>query len=93
MNSDYIRSLPAPVKRRIKALKNLQKRHMELECNFHKEMHLLELKYEALKVDLEKKVHFMNSSSDFDENLETRCNPRRLRANRGGIHLDIRCRR
>ena len=56
MNSDYIRSLPAPVKRRIKALKNLQKRHMELECNFHKEMHLLELKYEALKVDLEKKV-------------------------------------
>jgi len=55
MNSDYIRSLPAPVKRRIKALKNLQKRHMEIECNFHKEMHLLELKYEALKVDLEKK--------------------------------------
>lgn len=55
MNSDYIRSLPAPVKRRIKALKNLQHKHMELECAFHKEFHLLELKYEALKADLEKK--------------------------------------
>ena len=46
--------LPAPVKRRIKALKNLQHKHMELECAFHKEFHLLELKYEALKADLEK---------------------------------------
>ena len=56
LNSDYIRSLPAPVKRRIKALKNLQKRHMELECNFHKEMHLLEVKYEQMRSELEKKV-------------------------------------
>ena len=29
---------------------------MELECSFHKEMHLLEVKYEQMKADLEKKV-------------------------------------
>lgn len=28
---------------------------MELECSFHKEMHLLEVKYEQMKADLEKK--------------------------------------
>ena len=28
-----------------------------------------------------------------DKILETRCNPRRLRANRGGVHMDLRCRR
>ena len=41
MNSDYIRSLPPGVKRRIKALKNLQKKHMETEIEFHKQFHLL----------------------------------------------------
>merc|ERR1711990_987208 len=46
MNSDYIRSLPPGVKRRIKALKNLQKKHMETEIEFHKEFHLLELKFQ-----------------------------------------------
>jgi nucleosome assembly protein 1-like 1 len=47
MNSDYIRSLPPGVKRRIKALKNLQKKHMETEIEFHKQFHLLELKFQT----------------------------------------------
>jgi len=52
MNSDYIRSLPPQVKKRINALKNLQKKHMETEVEFHKEFHMLELKYQEKMAEL-----------------------------------------
>jgi len=44
-NSGYIESLPAEVKRRIKALKNIQVKVCQLECEFYKEVHELEEKY------------------------------------------------
>ncbi|CAG5098360.1 Oidioi.mRNA.OKI2018_I69.XSR.g15599.t1.cds [Oikopleura dioica] len=46
LNSEYIRSLPAEVKRRVKALKVLQKQQLEIEVEFNKEYHQLELKYQ-----------------------------------------------
>ena len=59
MNSDYIRSLPPDVKRRIRALKKLQETHMNTEIEFHKEFHLLELKYQHKMAELAKKVTFL----------------------------------
>ena len=56
MNSDYIRSLPPQVKKRINALKNLQKKHMETEVEFHKEFHMLELKYQEKMSELTQQV-------------------------------------
>ena len=56
MNSDYIRSLPPQVKKRINALKNLQKKHMETEVEFHKEFHMLELKYQEKMAELTQQV-------------------------------------
>jgi len=44
-NSGYIESLPAAVKRRIKALKNIQLKTCQIECQFYKEVHELEEKY------------------------------------------------
>merc|ERR1712002_362329 len=44
-NSGYIDSLPNSVKRRIKALKNLQRKFCEVECEFYKEVTALERKY------------------------------------------------
>lgn len=44
-SSGYIESLPKPVKRRIKALKNLQFSCTKLEAEFYKEVHALECKY------------------------------------------------
>merc|ERR1712002_961296 len=43
--SGYIQALPAPVKRRIKALKKLQLETTKIEAEFYKELHLLECKY------------------------------------------------
>merc|ERR1712080_194984 len=43
--SGYIQALPAPVKRRIKALKKLQLEATKIEAEFYKELHLLECKY------------------------------------------------
>jgi len=45
--SGYIQALPAPVKRRIKALKKLQLEATKIEAEFYKELHLLECKYHA----------------------------------------------
>jgi len=52
MTSDYIRSLPAEVKKRVKALKVLQKQQMETEVDFHREYHQLELKFQSRMADL-----------------------------------------
>lgn len=55
INSDYIRSLPTEVKKRIRALKVLQKKQMETEVEFHKEYHQLELKYQKRQAELTSK--------------------------------------
>merc|ERR1719220_3271712 len=45
MNSGYIASLPAPVKRRLKALKRIQLESTKIEAKFYEEVHKLECKY------------------------------------------------
>merc|ERR1711994_456552 len=45
MNSGYIASLPAPVKRRLKALKKIQLETTKIEAKFYEEVHKLECKY------------------------------------------------
>ncbi|KAL1459837.1 hypothetical protein WDU94_011790, partial [Cyamophila willieti] len=44
---DYIRSLPAPVKRRVKALKKLQAESIKIESKFYEEVHKLECQYHS----------------------------------------------
>lgn len=44
--SDYIQTLPAAVKRRLKALKKLQLETTKVEAEFFKEVHALECKYQ-----------------------------------------------
>jgi len=46
--SGYISSLPPIVKRRIKALKKLQLQYTEMEADFYKEVHALEVKYDKM---------------------------------------------
>jgi len=46
--SGYVASLPAPVRRRIKALKKLQLEATKIEAKFYEEVHLLECKYHEL---------------------------------------------
>merc|ERR1712045_240722 len=48
MNSGYIASLPAPVKRRLKALKRIQLESTKIEAKFYEEVHKLECKYHEL---------------------------------------------
>merc|ERR1712025_1188428 len=43
-NSGYIQSLPAPVKKRLKALKKIQFESTKIEAQFYEEVHLLECK-------------------------------------------------
>ncbi|KAF0311838.1 Nucleosome assembly protein 1-like 1 [Amphibalanus amphitrite] len=50
--SGYIESLPKVVKRRIKALKNLQLKATNIEAAFYEEVHALECKYHKLYVPL-----------------------------------------
>lgn len=47
-NSGYIQNLPAPVKRRLKALKKLQFEATNIEAKFYEEIHQLEMKYHKL---------------------------------------------
>jgi len=54
-SSGYIESLPKCVKRRIKALKNLQVEFFKLESAFYSEVHELECKYAKLYGPLYKK--------------------------------------
>ncbi|XP_059080421.1 nucleosome assembly protein 1-like 1-B [Tigriopus californicus] len=46
--SGYIESLPAPVKRRLKALKKIQFETTKIEAKFYEEIHQLECKYHNL---------------------------------------------
>jgi len=48
LNRDYISSLPAPVKRRLKALKKIQLESTKIEAKFYEEVHKLECKYHEL---------------------------------------------
>merc|ERR1719278_1135372 len=48
MNSGYIASLPAPVKRRLKALKKIQLESTKIEAKFYEEVHKLECKYHEM---------------------------------------------
>ncbi|XP_071531261.1 nucleosome assembly protein 1-like 1 isoform X2 [Panulirus ornatus] len=60
--SGYISSLPVAVKRRIKALKKLQLQYCELEAEFYKEVHALEVKYDKMHQSLyEKRRQVVNS--------------------------------
>ena len=43
-----MQSLPAPVKRRLKALKKLQLEATKIEAKFYEEIHALECKYHEL---------------------------------------------
>ena len=47
-NSGYISTLPAPVKRRIKALKKIQHESTKIEAEFYEEVHKLECKYQDM---------------------------------------------
>lgn len=47
-SSGYIQSLPAPVKKRIKALKKIQLEATKTEAKFYEEVHKLECKYQKL---------------------------------------------
>jgi len=47
-SSGYIASLPAPVKKRIKALKKIQLESTKIEAKFYEEVHKLECKYHLL---------------------------------------------
>jgi len=47
-SSGYVASLPAPVRRRIKALKKLQLEATKIEAKFYEEVHQLECKYHEL---------------------------------------------
>merc|ERR1719292_107329 len=44
-NSGYIPSLPAPAKKRLKALTKIQFESTKIEAQFYEEVHLLECKY------------------------------------------------
>merc|ERR1719384_2105901 len=48
MNSGYIASLPAPVKRRLNALKRIQLESTKIEAKFYEEVHKLECKYHEM---------------------------------------------
>merc|ERR1712241_1395601 len=55
MNSGYISSLPAPVKRRLKALKKIQLESTKIEAKFYEEVHKLECKYHEMYLPLYEK--------------------------------------
>merc|ERR1711874_552615 len=63
--SGYISSLPPVVKRRIKALKKLQLQYTEMEAEFYKEVHALEVKYDKMHQALyEKRGKVVNASHE-----------------------------
>merc|ERR1712241_1038031 len=55
VNSGYISSLPAPVKRRLKALKKIQLESTKIEAKFYEEVHKLECKYHEMYLPLYEK--------------------------------------
>lgn len=55
VNSGYISTLPAPVKRRLKALKKIQLDSLKIEARFYEEVHKLECKYQNIYQPLHEK--------------------------------------
>merc|ERR1719262_1880140 len=55
VNSGYIASLPAPVKKRLKALKKIQLESTKIEAKFYEEVHKLECKYHEMYLPLYEK--------------------------------------
>lgn len=68
-SSGYIQNLPAPVKRRLKALKKLQFEATKVEAKFYEEIHELECKYHALYTPLYEKRATI-SKGDYEPNDE-----------------------
>ncbi|XP_027221198.1 nucleosome assembly protein 1-like 1 isoform X1 [Penaeus vannamei] len=67
-HSGYISSLPVAVKKRIKALKKLQLQYTDLEADFYKEVHALEVKYDKLHQALyEKRKLVVNAEYEPNE--------------------------
>lgn len=56
LSSGLIESLPPQVKRRVKALKRLQMKCIDVDVEYHKEMAELEAKYHIMKESLFKEV-------------------------------------
>jgi len=55
LHQEMLRNLPAPVKRRIKALKKLQLEATHIEAKFYEEVHELECKYHQMYIPLYEK--------------------------------------
>ncbi|XP_044581271.1 nucleosome assembly protein 1-like 1 isoform X1 [Cotesia glomerata] len=53
--ANVIQNLPAPVKRRVKALKQLQLAQVNIEAKFYEEVHALECKYNKMCAELHDK--------------------------------------
>jgi len=67
--SGYIQSLPAPVKRRLKALKKLQLESTKIEAKFYQEIHDLEIKYHEMYKPIYKKRSQINKG-EYEPNEE-----------------------
>lgn len=57
LHAEMMAALPAPVKRRIKALKRLQLETTNIEAKFFEEVHALECKYHKLYSPIYEKVY------------------------------------
>ncbi|KAG8040323.1 hypothetical protein G9C98_000894 [Cotesia typhae] len=53
--TNVIQNLPAPVKRRVKALKQLQLAQVKIEAKFYEDVHVLECKYNKMCAELHDK--------------------------------------
>ena len=67
----FLQSLPAPVKRRLKALKRIQLESTKIEAKFYEEVHKLECKYHEMykplydqRAKITKGKHFFFTTSD-----------------------------
>jgi nucleosome assembly protein 1-like 1 len=84
-SSGYLESLPADVKRRVNALKNLQVKHAKLSADYEKEVAALDLKYAALNKPIfqqrtqivgggyeptDEEAHFSDEEDDEEEEEE-----------------------
>jgi hypothetical protein len=58
-SSGYVESLPGAVKKRVSALHHLQKKHLDLEKEFEREVAALERKYQTLYAPLYTRVIFL----------------------------------
>merc|ERR1719234_1223783 len=68
-SSGYVASLPAVVRRRIKALKKLQMESTKIEAKFYEEIHTLECKYHELYTPLYAKRTLI-ASGEYEPNEE-----------------------